>query len=210
MQLENWIAFCSIALLATASPGPAALLVSANSLSSGFKRSLATVFGNISGLFIMSGFSVLGLSAIVLNSAIAFTVIKALGAAYLVYMGVKLWKTGISKIELNESQGKERATLNLYVQGVFIALSNPKSIIFTTALFPQFIAVEEPLLPQFLVLVLSFMALSFLCLSGYAFVVHRTRSSTEKIVSGKWLGKVMGSIYIGVGCLLANTSRYGN
>lgn len=207
MQIESWITFCSIALLATASPGPAALLVSVNSFSYGFRRSLATVIGNISGLFVMSGFSVLGLSAIVLNSAIAYTVIKALGAAYLIYMGIKLWKNGIRKIEVSESRGKECGFTKLYGQGVFIALSNPKAIIFTTALFPQFISVNEPLVPQFSLLVSSFMALSFLCLSGYALLVNRAKSSTTKLVSGKMLGKIFGSTYVGVGCYLASTSK---
>ena len=207
MQLESWIAFCSIALLATATPGPAALLVSVNSLSVGFRKSLATVLGNVSGLFIMSGLSVLGLSAIVLNSALAFIVIKTMGAAYLIYMGLQLWKNGVGKIETRRSKDKEHGILNLYVQGVLVALTNPKAIIFTTALFPQFVSVTEPLLPQFSLLVTSFMVLSFLCLSSYALLAHRAKTGTKKIVSGKGMGKIVGSAFIGAGCLLATASK---
>ena len=80
MQIESWLAFCAMALLATATPGPAALLVSVHSVSYGFKKSLMTVLGNVSGLFVMSTFSVLGLSTLVLHSAVGFTLLKLAGA----------------------------------------------------------------------------------------------------------------------------------
>ena len=207
MTFESWLAFCSIALLATATPGPAVLLVSVNSLAVGFKNSLVTVLGNISGLFLMSVFSVLGLSAVVLHSTIAFTTIKVLGAAYLIYMGLKLWKNGIRNIEVQEIVKVKSNAFSLYSQGVFVALTNPKAIVFTTALFPQFIVVSEPLLQQFSLLVISFMALSFSCLSAYALLAQRAKSGTKRIVSDKALGKIFGSSFIGAGCFLAATSK---
>jgi len=207
MQFESWITFCSIALLATATPGPAALLVSMHSLSFGFKKSLATVAGNISGLFVMSGFSIVGLSAVVLHSAVAFTAVKILGAIYLIYMGVKLWRNGLGPIEVSESQKSHGSAFSLYIQGVLVAVTNPKAIVFTTALFPQFIVVSDPLLPQFLVLVSSFMALSFICLCLYSLMAHRAKSRAGKVISGKSLGKIFGSTFIGAGCFLATASR---
>ncbi|QPB83786.1 LysE family translocator [Pseudoalteromonas rubra] len=207
MQFESWITFCSIALLATATPGPAALLVSISSISFGFRQSLLTVLGNITGLFIMSGLSVLGLSTVILHSAFAFTIIKFLGALYLIYLGVKLWRHGLSKLDVNEVSCAKSNALNLYGQGLLVALTNPKAIVFTTALFPQFIVVSEPLFAQFSVLVLSFMSLSVLCLSSYAFVAQRAKSKARNLVSGTWLGKLFGSTFIGAGCFLATTSR---
>ena len=125
MQFESWITFCSIALLATATPGPAALLVSMHSLSFGFNKSLATVVGNVTGLFVMSGFSVLGLSAVVLHSAVAFTFVKVLGAMYLIYIGIKLSRNGIKRIEVGETKSAKNGVLSLYTQGVIVALTNP-------------------------------------------------------------------------------------
>nr|WP_228550619.1 LysE family translocator [Endozoicomonas sp. OPT23] len=193
--------------MATATPGPAALLVSVNSLSVGVKKSLVTVLGNVSGLFIMSGCSILGLSAVVLSSSVAFTIIKVLGAVYLIYMGLKLWNNGIGKLEACSSQGKESHSFRLYMQGVLVALTNPKAIVFTTALFPQFISVTEPLLPQFALLVSTFMALSFICLSFYAVLAQRAKSNTRQLVSGKILGRIFGSTFIGAGCILAGASK---
>lgn len=207
MIFENWLAFCAIAFIATATPGPAVLLVSTNSLAVGFKKSLITVLGNVSGLFIMSACSVLGLSAIVLQSTMAFTTIKILGAFYLIHIGIKLWKNGISTMTIHESESVNNSFFSLYTQGILIALTNPKAIVFTTALFPQFIIISEPLLPQFTVLVVSFMTLSFLCLSSYSILVQRMKAGTTYVVPEKILGKVCGSTFIGAGCFLATASR---
>ncbi len=207
MELDIWLSFCAVALLATATPGPAALLVSVHSLSFGFRMSLVTILGNVTALFIMSGVSIAGLTAIVLLSTTAFTLIKTLGAVYLIYVGLKLWKSGI---RVNSDQNRladKTSVISLYTQGLLVALTNPKAIIFTTALFPQFIAVSEPLLFQFSLLVASFMALSLTCLSTYAFLASKTQLEFSKNYSGGYLGKVLGSTFIGVGCYLATISR---
>lgn len=206
MQFESWLAFCAIALLATATPGPAALLVSVHSISSGFRKSLATILGNVSGLFIMSGFSVLGLSSLVLHSAWAFTLVKIVGALYLAYMGVMLWKNGVLNIQDEKSQSQQ-SRHNFYLQGVLVALTNPKAIVFTTALFPQFIDVSQAPIPQFSLLVGSFMMLSFICLSSYALLAQKAKALTIKQVSNRLMGKVLGSTFVGAGCYLASTSR---
>lgn len=207
MQFENWFMFCSIALLATATPGPAALLVSINSLSFGFKKSLITILGNVTGLFIMSTFSVLGLSAVVLHSTVAFTVIKLLGAAYLAYLGFKLWVNGVGTIEVGSTRKSKGSSLSLYTQGVLVALTNPKAVVFTTALFPQFIVAADPLMFQFSILVLSFMLLSFICLSLYALIAQRAKARTINTQVQKLFGKIFGAIFIGAGCILATTSE---
>ena len=207
MEFENWLSFCSIALLATATPGPAALLVSINSLSYGFKMSLATVLGNITALFVMSGVSVLGLTALVIYSAFAFTMVKIIGAAYLIYLGLKLWKSGI-QFEQPRAQRSMRINLvSLYGQGVFVAITNPKAIVFTTALFPQFINISQPLMSQFSILVSSFMTLSLVCLTTYALLAHQTKNKLNGFVSGKLLGKLFGGTFIGAGCYLASAEK---
>nr|WP_275442957.1 LysE family translocator [Pseudoalteromonas sp. OOF1S-7] len=193
--------------MATATPGPAALLVSVHSLTFGFKKSLFTVLGNVTGLFAMSGLSVLGLSTIVLHSAVAFTVIKVLGALYLIYLGVKLWRHGLGTVDVHDSNRSNSHVLNLYCQGVLVALTNPKAIVFTTALFPQFIDVSVPLVVQFSVLVFSFMSLSVMCLCSYALMAQSAKYKTQNANSGTWLGKLFGSSFIGAGCFLATTSR---
>lgn len=207
MQVESWLLFCGIALIATITPGPAVLMVAVTSLSVGFKKTLAIVAGNVTGLFIMSTFSVLGLNAVILSSSIIFTIIKYVGAIYLIYIGMRLWKSGVGNFEVEGQKKVEEGVISLYTKGVLLAITNPKAIVFTTALFPQFIVITESLLPQFVLLVVSFMSLSFLCLSGYAFTFCRTKDGLNNFISQKILGKVFGSAFVGVGFLLAKSTR---
>lgn len=86
-------------------------------------------------------------------------------------------------------------------------IENWLSIVFTTALFPQFISVEKALAPQFAILVSTFMALSLICLSLYSLLAHKAKNKIKNQVSGKVLGKVFGGTFVGAGCYLASTSR---
>lgn len=203
MNFENWLTFCSIALVATATPGPAVLLVTTHCLSEGFNRSLVTALGNVTGLFIISSISILGLSALILHSATAFTAIKLCGSAYLIYLGIKLWRNGLNNVKTERTKLIRQSALGLYGQGILLALTNPKAILFTTALFPQFISTSDPLLPQFALLVTSFMTLSFLCLAAYSLLAQKTRRGTEKLLPNRRMGRICGSIFIAAGGLLA-------
>ncbi|MCW8885913.1 MAG: LysE family translocator, partial [Motiliproteus sp.] len=145
MSFENWLLFCSIAFVATITPGPAILLVTSHSLSQGPLRAVATIMGNISGLFCMSLGSVLGLSTLILYSTTAFTVVKIVGALYLIYLGVRLWRQGFRFDGKARAEGRKTPLLGLYAQGLMVSLTNPKAIAFTTALFPQFIDTGAPL-----------------------------------------------------------------
>jgi len=207
MHFETWLAFCSIAFIAAAIPGPAILLVSTHSLQFGTLRALITVAGNVTGLFIMSACSILGLSALVMVSSTAFTVVKIIGALYLLYMGIKIWRSGVQLNDINDEKKVPFSTWRLYTQGLMISLTNPKAIIFTSALFPQFIVVSEPLLPQFIILVVTLMTCSFLCLLSYSLLSQNLKAGTKKYVSGSILGKVFGSAFISAGGVLAISTQ---
>ncbi len=211
MNYDNWLLFSSIALIATITPGPAVLLVSTHSASYGAKYSIVTMLGNITGLFIMSLLSVLGLSAIILHSAPVFITVKLIGAGYLIFLGIKLWRNGFG---LSTAQSLEQTTprqrpsmMNLYTNGIFVALSNPKVIAFTTALFPQFIQPGQSMIQQFSILIVTFMFLSFICLLGYALMVENTKKHSKKIKLPNVMSKVFGTAFIGSGVALATASQ---
>ncbi|MET0102779.1 MAG: LysE family translocator [Sedimenticola sp.] len=207
MEFQNWLLFVSIAFIATVTPGPAVLLATSHSAAYGWKHSIVTILGNISGLFVMSALSVLGLSAVILNSAVIFEAVKIAGAAYLVYLGVKIWRSGFVVDPGIEAQEiPQRSWKKGYVQGLVVALSNPKAIAFTTALFPQFIDHDGSLLVQFSLLIATFMFLSFSCLVGYALAVEHAKN---RLFSGipRFLGKLFGVAFIASGIVLANATR---
>lgn len=187
------------------------MLVTVNSVKYGIDKATLTIFGNITGLFLMSLLAVLGLSTVILYSAPAFLTVKIIGALYLLYLGVKLWRSGLTftNPQFSGTVKKEQPPKNyrLFLQGLFIALSNPKAIAFTTALFPQFIESSQPLAHQFLILVSIFMLLSFTCLLGYSVLATKTIHHTSNGLARKLTGKIFGSIFIGSGVALAFTSQ---
>ncbi len=208
METENWLLFSSIALVATITPGPAVLLVATHSINYSPTRAVYTILGNISGLFIMSLLSVLGLGAIVLCSTTAFTLIKGLGACYLIYLGIKLWRSGFTQITTGKHSPRTKriGNLKLYTQGLMVALSNPKAIAFTTALFPQFINDSAPLMAQFSLLVATFMSYSFICLFIYAQMSARVRTKARNSRLEKIFSRIFGSLFICSGIGLGATS----
>ncbi|MDD1782710.1 LysE family translocator [Enterovibrio sp. ZSDZ35] len=207
MSIETWLAFLTIAFLAAASPGPAILLVMTHSLRAGWKHSMFTIAGNVTGLFIMSSFSVLGLSALVLSSATAFMVIKTLGALYLMYLGIKIWRNGmeISLDDVDTRKASKRR--HFYLQGILVALTNPKAIVFTTALFPQFLTIDQPLLPQFSLLVMTFITCSITCLSAYGYWGVKLITRSKTVIASRWLPRTFGTTFLGAGLALALTAQ---
>ena len=143
----------------------------------------------------MSSLSVAGVSYLILHSDTAFLLIKGAGALYLIYLGIKLWRTEFS---LSGESGVARAAnvpavSRRYFQGVLIAMTNPKVIVFTTALFPQFIDPQAALAPQFVVLVITFMTLSAVCLGAYALLVARLTSLSNRWKNSRLFNRVFGS-----------------
>lgn len=207
MHVESWFIFSSIAFIATITPGPAILLVASHSLQFGIAKSIVTIFGNISGLFLMSALSVAGLSALIFASSLAFSIIKIIGAFYLLYLGIRLWRFGLKGNSNNIYNSSKSHSLSLYTQGLLISLTNPKAIVFTIALFPQFISTTEPLLIQFSVLVITFMGLSFSCLFSYSVLAHKAKESSGNILEKTWVGKLFGGAFVGAGVLLASSSQ---
>ncbi|SFD65603.1 LysE family translocator [Pseudoalteromonas denitrificans] len=208
MQLESWFAFCSIAIIAAAIPGPAVLLIITHSLQFGALGSVFTIIGNVSGLLILSACSVLGLTALVKVSATGFIVIKIIGALYLLYLGIKLWRNGVKVSNSGINKTEKFNPKRLYSQGLFISLTNPKSIIFTSALFPQFIIISEPLLSQFIILVITLMMSSFMCLISYSVLSNKIKIYALGKEVGSKIGKIFGATFIcASGALITSTQN---
>ena len=211
MNYDSWLLFTSIALVATITPGPAILLVSTHSVTFGTKYSVVTMIGNITGLFILSLLSVLGLSAIILHSAPIFFTVKLIGAGYLIFLGLKLWRNGfgLEAIQAVENGNPQRrpSIMKLYANGLLVALSNPKAIAFTTALFPQFIQPDRSMTQQFSILIITFMFLSFICLLCYAIMAEGTKKRSAQIRLPGMMSKVFGCAFIGSGVFLATATQ---
>jgi homoserine/homoserine lactone efflux protein len=200
MELSTWLLFVSIAVVAIITPGPAVLLSVTNSLTHGFRKSVFSSLGNITGLLIVSSASVLSLGAALQTSILLFTALKYFGALYLIYLGIRQWRSKSNIFENSiETFGNHQRKRKSFIQGFLVAISNPKAVIFFTAFFPQFIDLKKPILPQFIILTATFMFFSFLILLIYALSAHSAKAWFAKGGRAGWFNRISGTIFIAFG-----------
>lgn len=202
-MINEYLVFVTLAITITAIPGPAVLLTVKNSIKYGFKVSLAGILGNFVAMIIMATISALGLGAILLASSTLFATVKIIGGFYLVYLGIRVWRTPLLKNDnqLSRFQGNKDFLL-VFKEGVWVGISNPKAIAFFTALFPHFIDPTRSFVPQFLTLIFTIEGISCFILAGYALLTSRTAEFLCKDTSINLFHKLTGGAFIGFGVVL--------
>lgn len=208
MTAESWIIYLTLVTAATATPGPAILFITTNSTLYGWKRASWAALGNILGLFCLGTIAITGLGTLLITSLVFFNVLKYAGAAYLIYLGIKIiLQKGIDFSSINTSAcSTDISSRRIFFQALGIAFNNPKAIVFLTALFPQFIDIEQRLIPQFSILIITLMSFSFFFLMVYAVGAQRMKFWLNKSERISLFNRASGSIFIGFGLLLATAS----
>jgi len=202
MSIEHWLAFTAASAILVAIPGPTVLLVISYALAHGRKSATATVLGVGLGDFTSMTASMLGLGAFLLTSATLFTVLKWIGAAYLIYMGVRLWRAPVGPA--NAAEAKETAETKpwrIFLHAYVVTALNPKGIIFFIAFLPQFLNTAQPLLAQMLVFEVTFLVLAITNASLYASMASAARQTIRRPVVQRTVNRVGGSLLIGAGLL---------
>ena len=208
MAIESWLIYLALVLVATSTPGPAVLFIMTSSSLHGWRKALFAALGNIAGLFFLGIIAVTGLGTILKTSEIIFDAVKLAGAAYLIYLGLKLIGQKSSDFTTIQNQliSINVSSQKIFFQALGVALSNPKAIVFLTALFPQFLNINEPLIPQFAILISTLMTLSFTFLMFYALMAHKVKTWLAKSSRVKFVSRTSGAIFMGFGFLLATSS----
>lgn len=156
--------------------------------------------GNIAGLLLLSTISMLGLGALIVASSTFFFFVKILGASYLIYLGIKQFlaqKTNFSNGKINTIE--HRRLFSYFREGLLLAVTNPKAIIFFTALFPQFLNLESAVIPQFLSMTIIFMAISFGVLFSYGYISRSAKGFLASEQRMRWFHRITGGLFIGMG-----------
>jgi homoserine/homoserine lactone efflux protein len=198
MLLSSWLIYVSVAVVTIASPGPAMLLAMSNSVQYGMRTVVLSSIGNIIGLFGVSALAMAGVGALLKASASTFFILKVCGAAYLFYLGLKQWQS--RKSIFIQLDAEERTTgpgrSRIFSRAVLLALTNPKTILFFSALFPQFLIPSKALLPQFLILTCTFTAISFASLMAYGFSASFMQKWMLAPRRNIWFNKIFGSMFM--------------
>jgi homoserine/homoserine lactone efflux protein len=208
MSFAIWLSFLSISLITAFSPGPAILLAMSNA-SQGAGKAMLSSTGNALGIFLVSGAAMIGLGALLRTSLLLFTALKIAGALYLIYLGIKQWRGGGKAAPTTSQQLARPATsaTQLFREGLLVALTNPKSIIFFTALFPQFIQTNAPIVPQFFVLTLTFVGCSLLSHATFVFIARRAGAHLNGGKKLRVLQRVSGTLFMSLGVALLAVKR---
>lgn len=205
MHLSNWLLFCSVALLVTFSPGPAVLLAISNAIAVGPRRAMISSMGNGFGLFIISGVAMAGMGVVLATSATAFMLLKLAGALYLVFLGIKQWRSKTSVVAaapVVQGAANPNSFWKLFRQGLTVALTNPKAILFFSALFPQFITPGEPVAIQFTVLTTSFVACAMLAHLFYANLARLLKTQLATPGRARLFNRITGGAFVLLGLSL--------
>ena len=204
MAFETWLAFVAATAVLLLIPGPTILLVVSYALGQGWRAALPMAIGVALGDLTAVTVSLLGLGALLAASSTVFTLLKWAGAAYLVWLGIKLWRAGAT---FDTAPRTDRTSApRLLAHAWIVTALNPKSITFFVAFLPQFISSAGDVPRQMLLLGATFVVLAFVNALGYALIASRARGFVRNRNLVGVLNKVGGTLLIGAG-IAAATAR---
>ena len=207
--MEQYILYLLIVAITVASPGPGVILTLSNTIQYGAKPALAGVVGITLGVLAIAIISATSLGVLLSTSAVAFMVLKYVGAAYLVYLGIKLWRTPVIKLKNDDenNNSKNQQYIERFKEGFFVSVSNPKAIFFFMSLFPQFINHQEKYLFQFIYLTLTFCITLLVIHTVYTLGANAIKGWLLSDKGSKTVNRVGGSVFILFGFGLATSQR---
>ncbi len=207
MEFEIWIYYALGVLLLSSTPGPSILLCVTKSVTQGFNSAIYSAYGSLLAFIILMTLSFVGLGIIIASSDFAFTLIKYIGAIYLIYLGYKAYTSKVESYEFDRDNISKKDKLTSFMSGFMIGISNPKVIIFFMALFPQFINIETSLLTQYLIFVITFIVIELMFSLTYAYFGNRFSGWFLEKGRAKFFNKITGGIFMGAGILLSTANR---
>ncbi len=206
MLLATWLAFALASAVVVLIPGPTVILVVSYALTQGRRVALSVAAGVALGDFLAMTLSLAGLGALLATSATLFTVLKWIGAAYLVYLGVRLWRAEPHLVDVGAGQG-ERPRGSIFGHAFVVTALNPKSIAFFIAFVPQFIDHAQPILPQLVIMEATFVVIGAVNALAYALAADQLRVRVRRPRVLRWINRAGATCLIGMGAATAAINR---
>ena len=207
MPITTWLVYVGAVFVLTVTPGPSVLMAVSTSVNYGLRQAVLAALGTTSAIVGIMLLSAVGLGAILATSELLFSTLKWAGAAYLAYLGLTSLFARGGTLLLAET----RASMppRSFVRGFLVGASNPKALVFFTALFPQFIDPSRPQIPQFLVLCTTFVAFELFWLTTYAALGVKSKRWLQQPGRATWFNRATGSVFLMAAGLLALAKRSG-
>ncbi|OON38569.1 homoserine/homoserine lactone efflux protein [Izhakiella australiensis] len=205
MTLQWWLAYLLTTTILSLSPGSGAITTMSTGISHGYRGAWIAIAGLQTGLMLLIALVGIGLGAIFSQSLLAFEVLKWAGAAYLFWLGIKQWRTA-GAIDLT-AVSRSLPRRKLFKRAFLVNVTNPKSIVFLAALFPQFIQPDRPQSLQYLVLGITTIGIDIVVMIGYAILASRIARWIKGPHQMRLLNRIFGSLFMAVGLLLASARR---
>jgi homoserine/homoserine lactone efflux protein len=202
---ELWLAFVATEGLLCVTPGPAVLMVIAQGLRRGVPAGLSATLGILAGNTFYFALSATSLGALIAASYEMFLVVKWVGAAYLIWLGIAMFRGRSSPLSVDPA--RPARLLRVFAYGVALQLANPKALLFFVALLPQFIDPAQRVMPQIVILGVTSVVLEFLALLAYSVAASRCSVVVMRSRFARMTDRVAGSCLIGAGLLTAAIRR---
>ena len=206
MSLNIWITYFLATTVILIIPGPTIILVISQAVAHGRKSVVPLAAGVVLGDFTAMTLSLLGLGAIMSASAALFTMFKWVGAIYLLYLGIKMWRANPDAGSAQPGK-KDASPRSLFKSAFIVTALNPKSIAFFVAFLPQFISPRSPAFSQILILGGTFLVLALANAALYALFAGQLRETIKKTSVRKWFNRCGGTALIGAGIITAGMHR---
>ena len=202
MSWSLWLTLVGAGTLISFTPGAGAINTMANSLGSGWTRSIWGILGQQVALVAHIVVVAAGVGVLVAGSPVLFNVIRYAGAAYLVYLGVRQFRSRATGVTIGEPEPEPAGSM--FRRGLLVNLTNPKAVVFFLAFMPQFIVTDRPLLPQYAVLAATVVAIDVVVMWFFFAAAARGLGRLAGRESGqRTINRVFGGLFVGVGVLLA-------
>jgi homoserine/homoserine lactone efflux protein len=208
MALETWLAFFVASWLISLSPGAGAISCMAAGIRYGYRKGLWNIAGLQLGILFVLAIVAAGLGALLIASAVAFNVIKWLGAAYLVWLGIQQWRAPAVPVDADATGvGLGGTPRDLMLRGFLVNATNPKGIVFMLAVLPQFIDPARPQLPQYAICGATLFFTDLVVMSGYTGLAAKVLRLLREPHHIRWMNRTFGGLFIAAGAVLATFKR---
>jgi threonine/homoserine/homoserine lactone efflux protein len=214
MTLSTWWLFIAMTFFVSATPGPNMLLIMSVSARHGVRASVMAMLGCMTALLAMMSISAAGMGAVLQSSPQVFEALRLAGAAYLAYLGIKVWRSPVQDASnASAADGAPQApvpvikTGAIYREAFLVAASNPKAILFAAAFFPQFIHADSPQFPQFAILLATFTVIEVTWYFVYAVSGKRLSVYLQRAPVMTAFNRITGGVFVGFAALMATAKN---